>query len=307
MLGEKDWQAFDVSGFMRLGQVLDAEQVEALKQRADDLALGAVRNPAVQLQRDTGGVYEELPQAQAQDDGATLRYRKVQGLEADELFRPLVQHPLFREVCARLYGPHAGVSLFRAMIMNKPAEQGTVLPWHQDGGDVWALDRDPLVTIWVALDPATVANGCVEVIPGSHRLGLLRTYGSTVLPDDVARHCPESQALPLEVEPGYALLLHNWLIHRSGVNPSTTSRRAFTACYMDARTQSTLTGDGFPLVFGQAPPVHPHLRQLRDDCAILRASIAEATAYAQGLEAQLRRSDGWLAPLRWLSRRLGRG
>src|ERR1700681_4710256 len=55
------------------------------------------------------------------------------------------------------------------MLAAKPVGQGTDLPWHQDGGDVWALDRDPLAAIW-ALDPATRADGCVEVVPGTRRL-----------------------------------------------------------------------------------------------------------------------------------------
>ena len=42
--------------------------------------------------------------------------------------------------------------------------------------------------------------------------------------------------MPLEVEAGHAVLLHNWLIHRSGVNPTPAPRRAFTVCYMDGRT-----------------------------------------------------------------------
>ena len=55
----------------------------------------------------------------------------------------------------------------RAMFMNKPARRGAVLPWHQDR---WTgLDPDPLVTIWTALDPCTIDNGCMRIIPASHR------------------------------------------------------------------------------------------------------------------------------------------
>ena len=150
--------------------------------------------------------------------------------------------------------------------MNKPAGQGTVLPWHQDGGDVWALDRDPLVTLWVALDPATRANGCMEVDPRTHRLGLLSAVRQHGRGRDVVRHCPPERVRPLEVEAGHAVLLHNWLIHRSGVNPSPVPRRAFTACYMDGRTQSILTGNHFPLVAGSLPAEpYPFVRQLQEE------------------------------------------
>jgi polysaccharide pyruvyl transferase WcaK-like protein len=271
VLTEQQWNDYSQDGFLHLGKVVEPEELEALRRRADDLALGNMKNPEVQMQLDTGGVYEELPAAVRAFEHGTRLYRKIQGLETDDLFVRLVKHPLFLEICARQYGPHAPISIFRAMVMNKPAGQGTVLPWHQDGGNVWALDRDPLVTVWVALDPATRANGCLEVIPGTHRLGLLSLYGSTVAEEHVRVHCPPERVQPLEVEAGHAVLLHNWLIHRSGVNPTSVPRRALTVCYMDGRTQSILTGNFFPLVAGSLPAEpYPYIHQLRSDCAMLR-------------------------------------
>ncbi len=293
VLTEQQWNDYSRDGFLHLGKVLEPEELEALRHRADDLALGNVKNPDVQMQLDTGGVYEDLPAAVRAFDRGTMLYRKIQGLETDELFVRLVKHPLFLEICARQYGSHAPVSIFRAMVMNKPAGQGTVLPWHQDGGDVWRLDRDPLVTVWVALDPATRANGCMEVVPGTHRLGLLSLYGSTVEEEHVKVHCPAERVQPLEVEAGHAVLLHNWLIHRSGVNPTSVPRRALTVCYMDGRTLSTLTGNPFPLVAGSLPAEYPFVHQLRQDCATLR-ELATRRMWKVGLQ-QLR---GGLSRLR---------
>jgi polysaccharide pyruvyl transferase WcaK-like protein len=284
------WDAFARDGFMPLGQVLSIVEVEALCRRADEYAQGTLVNDRVQMQRDTGGDYDALPEAVGGFEQGTHLYRKIQGLEADELFSALVEHPVCLEVCARMYGPRSPISIFRAMIMNKPARQGTVLPWHQDGGDVWKLDRDPLVTIWVALDPATTANGCLEVVPGSHLLGLLTDEGSTLSLEDAERHCPPERRLPLEVEPGHAVVLHNWLIHRSGVNPSPITRRAFTTCYLDGRTRSTLTGDFFPFIAGSRPPAPQlYLEEMQRDRVALRESFADAEEYAHSLEAELGR------------------
>ncbi|MET1079386.1 MAG: phytanoyl-CoA dioxygenase family protein [Pseudomonas sp.] len=288
MLTELQWSDFDRDGFVHLGKLLDADTIAELTQRADDLASGAQINPQVQLQLDTGGDYDALPEAVSSFQSGTRLYRKIQGLENDPLYSPLVRHPLFLNICARLYGAHAPVSLFRAMIMNKPAGQGTYLPWHQDAGDVWALDRDPLVTIWLALDPAMRANGCVEIIPGSHRLGLLSAHGSTLGAEDVQRHCPPERALPLEVEAGHAVLMHNWLIHRSGVNPSNQPRRAFTACYMDGRTRSVLTGHHFPLLAGTLSQTPDHyVQHLQTELAAVRHSQATAQEYAHALEQEV--------------------
>ncbi len=285
MITESQWQDYSRDGYLHLGQVLDVRETEALRQRADDLARGTVVNSKIEMQIDTGGAYDELPGIVKRFERGTMLYRKIQGLESDELFSKLVCNARFLSVCDWHYGCHAPISIFRAMVMNKPAGQGTNLPWHQDGGDVWALDRDPLVTIWVALDPATRQNGCVEIVPGTHRLGLLTERGSTLSEKDVQRFCVPEKCQPLEVEAGHAVLLHNWLIHRSGVNPSPIPRRAFTACYMDGRTVSTLTGDRFPLVRGTAPSEpYPFVRELRNDCQTLRAEFAKAEEYAFSLQ-----------------------
>ncbi len=325
MITDADWDRYTLEGFLPLGQVAEPAQLRALCQRADDLALGQHVNPGVQMQLDTGGAYAELPDAVARFDSGTLGYRKIQGLEHDDVFLPLIRHPLFRAIAGRVYGEHAPVSIFRAMIMNKPAGQGTHLPWHQDGGDVWKLDHDPLVTIWVAIDDATTQNGCMDVVPGSHRHGMLSLFGSTVREDHVAMHCTPDRIRPLEVPAGHAVLLHNWLLHRSGVNRTQAPRRAFTMVCMDGRTRSTLTGQPFPMIWGEAATAdYPYVEQLRterDTHAVsfreaeryalslrqeneaLHGAMAEATRYAHSLEAELaRQRAAAAAPRRWWRR-----
>jgi len=285
-ISDEQWDQYFRQGYLQLGRLADADALAQLCARVDDLALSRVVNPQVQVQLDTGGRYEDLPEVTEQPAAGTLLYRKVQGLETDELFRSVLRGPVLAEVAAHHYGPHTSASLFRAMVMNKPASQGTVLPWHQDGGDVWALDRDPLITIWMALDDATAANGCVEVIPGSHRLGLVSAQGSTLSEQDAQRFCPPEQVRPLEVPAGHAVLMHNWLIHRSGVNPTPQPRRAFTACYLDSRTRNILTGQHFPLILGSSTgPAHPYLDLLRAEQAAQAASAAAAAEYALSLQA----------------------
>jgi ectoine hydroxylase-related dioxygenase (phytanoyl-CoA dioxygenase family) len=134
------------------------------------------------------------------------------------------------------------------MFMNKPAHQGTLLPWHQDR---WSyLDRDPLITVWTALDPATIANGCVEIIPGSHRFGLINPeHASGYLNEEqITRFTSDAKTIYLELKAGEAVLLHNWLLHRSDTNSTDIARRAFSVCYMDARTHAS-NGDEYTLLF----------------------------------------------------------
>lgn len=287
LISEVQWLEFDRTGFLELGPILDSDEVAALRQRADDLALGHVRNSAVVIQTDTGGAYEELPDAEPESDTGTLLYRKINGLENDDLFRQVLLRPVFLEGCARLYGPHAGLSIFHSMIMNNPAGQGIELAWHQDGGAVWKLDRDPLVTIWVALDDATVANGCIEVIEGSHRLGLLSTSGGAIADGEVDRYCPPERRRFLEVKAGSALLLHNFTIRRSNVNATNNPQRAFTACYVDARTRNMETDEFFPQITGSAPEPTAFIEQTESRYEATLAWAKSAETYALSLRDEL--------------------
>lgn len=285
-ISDEQWDSYFRNGYLHLGPIADPDGVERLKERVDDLALGRMANPDVRLQLDTGGRYEDLPDAVAVTGQNTLVYRKVQGLETDDLFRAVLTHPVYAEVAAHHYGRHTSTTLFRAMVMNKPASRGTQLPWHQDGGDVWALDRDPLITIWMALDDATAANGCVEVLPGSHRLGLLSQQGSTISDEDARRHCPEDAVVAMEVPAGHAILMHNWLLHRSGINRTDVPRRAFTASYLDSRTRNILTGEHFPLILGNSfGPVHPYLDMLKLNNTASQDTVSAAEEYALSLRA----------------------
>jgi len=205
----------------------------------------------MQLDSDSGK-YEEAGEQSLGFKGPTLNYRKIQELEHDDLFLAYMRRPIFEEICRRAYGPQTPIASFRAMFMNKPARKGTFLPWHQDR---WTdLDRDPLITVWTALDPATVANGCVQVIPGSHRLGLINSSHASgfLAPEQVREHCPAERVKMIELQPGEVVLLHNWLLHASDVNRTDVSRRAFSVCYMDGRTRSN-RGQRFPVIFEPEP------------------------------------------------------
>jgi phytanoyl-CoA hydroxylase len=249
-ISDEQWWQYHQQGYLHLGKLLDDAELAQLQGRIDDIMLGKISYDGMYMQLDAGGAYENLSRESA-FQGARLDYRKIQDLERDPLFLRYLQRPLFREICDYHYGAHAAISVMRAMFMNKPARKGTILPWHQDGGDGWHLDRDPLATLWTALDPATVANGCVQIIPGTHKLGLLSKNGHTLSKEHVAKHCPDEKIVYLELKPGEAVLLHNLLVHRSDVNNTDISRRGFSVCYMDARTKDTKSGKGYPIVFGE--------------------------------------------------------
>lgn len=250
-LTDEQWQNYQTHGYLKLGKLLTDDQLKAMQDRIDAIMLGQADlnydRLFMQLDSDTGK-YEDTDAGGRGHKGSTLAYRKIQDLEFDPMFLAFMQRPVFEHICEHEYGKDTAVACFRAMFMNKPANKGTFLPWHQDR---WtALDRDPRVTIWLALDPATITNGCVQLISGTHKTLLNPSHPSGFLTQEQAEeHCPESKRVFLELEAGEVALLHNWTLHGSDVNRSSQSRRAFSVCYMDGRTVDQ-HGKTFSHIFG---------------------------------------------------------
>lgn len=252
-LTQQEWDSYERDGFLKLGRLLDDVDLCALQQRIDDimLARAPIDSSRLLMQLDSdSGKYEDAPEQTRGHKGATLNYRKIQDLEHDPLFLEYMQRPIFREICACVYGPETRISCFRAMFMNKPARKGTFLPWHQDR---WSdLDRDPLITLWTALDPATRANGCVQFLPGTHKLGLINPEHNSgfVTREQADELLKKHKVVYLELEAGECALLHNWLLHSSDVNQTDIPRRAFSVCYMDAAARWRGEVDKFSVIFG---------------------------------------------------------
>ncbi len=230
---------FRAHGWARLGRVATDETLERLRARAEDLMLGRVGHEGLFFQRDSAtGRYEDLVFGRGWE-GPSLAYRKIEKLELDDVYRAWLENPAFERV-ARAYLGDA-ITIYRAMLFNKAAGGGTDLPWHQDGGSFWGLSRDPELQIWTALDDAPPEAGCVEVIDGSHTGGLATPLGGTVPADVAARAGAEERAMPVPARAGEALLIHNYLWHRSGRNATGRPRRAFTTAYMRADTRCMRT------------------------------------------------------------------
>ena len=222
-------------GYVRLGRVIAEKHLVRLRSRAEALMLGDVVIPGLFFQADSAtGRYEDLRYGQGYV-GPSLDYRKLEKLERDDLFRAHLENPLFERIARAVLGD--AVSIYRATLFNKSIRGGAPLPWHQDAGSYWGLDRDPELQIWTALDDCTLEAGCLRVVPGSHHGGLATPLGGLIPANIALRDCADARALDVPALAGEVLLIHNHLWHSSGANESGLARRAFTVCYMDAATR----------------------------------------------------------------------
>lgn len=224
-------RAYRARGFAHVPGVVSEEMLERLRERAADVMHGRVTYEGLFFQLDTsiGNGWQ----------GPSDEYRKIEKLEKDPLFRSWVQNPFFERIARAVI--EGDISIYRAILMTKGARGGSVLPWHQDAGKFWGLDRDPPLQIWTALDDAPKEAGCMEVFEGSHAAGLVTPLGGLVQEPHVRDRNADALAFAVPARAGDVVVLHNHLWHRSGINTTSHTRRAFSVCYMSAATKCTRT------------------------------------------------------------------
>jgi phytanoyl-CoA hydroxylase len=232
---ERPLANFAKHGYARLGVVLSPEGVQRLRRRCEELMLGIVRYPNMFFQHDSpNGRYADLRYGKGWT-GPSLHYRKLEGLEFDASVRCWIENALFARIAHSAIGD--AVSLYRAVLWNKAANAGTELPWHQDDGVFWGIDRPPCLQIWTALDDASEDSGCLEFVPTSHLAGLASPQGGTVQAAQLTESNALQRSLKLAVQAGEAVLIHNHVWHRSGRNKTPLPRRAIGVSYLDATTR----------------------------------------------------------------------
>jgi ectoine hydroxylase-related dioxygenase (phytanoyl-CoA dioxygenase family) len=147
----------------------------------------------------------------------------------------LISHDAFFDLALTLIGRDADLRF--SITMTKTADHGEPLDWHQD----WGLDQDRghhRISCWVAITRADVGNGCVWVIPGSHKGPLLEhKVSETHPPDRGIMKLDASGAIPVELKAGQVLVLHPQVIHGSGRNVSGKERMAVTMSYQTPKPQ----------------------------------------------------------------------
>lgn len=117
-----------------------------------------------------------------------------------------------------------------------PGKTENFVAWHQDL-TYWGLDPPYALTAWYAIDDADVENGCMRVIPGTHRQGIV-AHGKSARPgnllsinQEVESRVEENRAVDLTLPAGQISIHHGHLIHGSNPNRSTRRRCGLTIRY----------------------------------------------------------------------------
>jgi hypothetical protein len=149
--------------------------------------------------------------------------------------------PAVLALVAPIVGPD--IALFSTHFICKPKGNGRRVPWHEDSA-YWKGQMDPVevCTVWLAIDPSTRENGCMMVIPRTHREGTagfsdydpvdpkINVFSTEI----TARHRDESRRVAVELQPNQCSLHDARIQHGSAPNTSAIRRCGWTLRFCSA-------------------------------------------------------------------------
>jgi phytanoyl-CoA hydroxylase len=231
-LTEEQQQAAARDGYILIEDILAPKECQEYLDRLDDYSHERRPLPrGVKLQREPRVQRGELDSTPGDD------VRKISGVASgDDLFRKLVLKQEIVEVMQQLMSPN--LKLFRADVLMKPAGVGSAKGVHQDS-PYWPIEPMDLWSCWMPFDPATEENGCMQVIPGSHKRGALpheEVHDDYAIPKE---HYEAEKLVLVPMKPGSGLFFHSLLVHGTAPNTSASPRRAITMSYMASEYRYT--------------------------------------------------------------------
>lgn len=221
-LSEKQVDFFNENGYLAGIKMLNGDQVDFLRKELAELA-----NPS----HEGNSLFYEYNSNESTDP-QTILFHALGGWRVTPGFHDVLWNPAFLMAASQLLG-NKPVRFWHDQLFYKPAKKGGVVAWHQDYS-YWTRTK-PMehITCWIALDDATIENGCLNYIAGSNKWGLLpktviagELHGiKDFLNDEQKKQFDHPQPTP--VKAGEGIFHHPLTLHGSGENKSNNSRRAF--------------------------------------------------------------------------------
>jgi ectoine hydroxylase-related dioxygenase (phytanoyl-CoA dioxygenase family) len=221
---------FEDNGYLVLHDALNQDEVAELRAEATSICRGE-RGPISGAEPSNGSIDET-------EEQTLSRYLCIHfPHKISDLMHRYMSHPAIVDVLTAIIGPD--VKCMQSMLFIKSAGKPGQA-WHQDEDFIPTRDRT-LTGAWIALDDATTENGCLWVIPGSHKPGVLWAMREQTDPrfdcTDESYGFPYSDedAVAVEVKAGSVVFFNGYLLHRSLPNHTDRGyRRALVNHYMSA-------------------------------------------------------------------------
>lgn len=216
-LSADQFAAFERDGFLLVKKQFDADEIGLLLRSAkEDRAL------------------DQHAFGRADGEGGRVRL-SLWNHPGDGIYGMFARGRRVADACEQLLDDE--VYHYHSKMIMKDAKVGGAWTWHQDYGYRYqnGLLFPDLVSVFIAVDPATRENGCLQVIRGSHKLGRIdhvltgdQAGADRVRVEEVLKRLP---LVYVEMDPGDALFFHSNLLHRSDQNKSPNPRWSMICCY----------------------------------------------------------------------------
>ena len=233
MLSTEQTERFHAEGYLILDPCLEEEELEALRERVRGIADGDLDFPESSVEYEPGATGRRM---------ASLR-KINHPSRHDSFFVDHARHPRILEAMVDLLGED--IKLFGDQLFMKPPG-GIEKTYHQDC-PYFPVRPMEVITAWVALDEVTVENGCMYVVPGSHKLGAVDHSEPWMVGERKDMKIPDAaidreRERPVTLRAGGCSFHHGLIQHRSGSNRTQSFRRGLATHYMTAK--SRWTGEG---------------------------------------------------------------
>lgn len=225
-IGPAEIEFYRENGYLSVRRAFTPAEVEAALAGLASLVMG--ENPAFKGVTFEAAARERLASLSLAERMDAIR-KLWQFVGYEPRLKAISHHAALWSVVRRLLGEREP-EMFQDMALLKPPRIGREKPWHQDHAYFdYPLDA-PIVGVWIALDEATVDNGCMQLLPGRHRDGpMIHFKRRDWQLCDAAVLGQESVAAPLP--PGGLLLFDGKLPHGTPHNTSPKRRRALQFHY----------------------------------------------------------------------------
>jgi ectoine hydroxylase-related dioxygenase (phytanoyl-CoA dioxygenase family) len=233
---------YECDGVVRVAHFLSADEVAAVR---------------VELERYIRDDLASKPQNARTLEKDEKTVRNLWRLEEhNAFFCALGEREDIKTVIAPLV--HGEPVLVGVETFNKPARIGSGVPYHQDNAYFCQTPPD-MLTVWIAIDAVTEANGPVFFVKGSHRAGMLPTKLSGVRGNSIGMAQPSTVPLGEQfcgfLAPGDATIHHCETIHHSAPNTTEHSRLGLLLVYRGSHTQTDLKlKEAYAVAVAATPP-----------------------------------------------------
>jgi ectoine hydroxylase-related dioxygenase (phytanoyl-CoA dioxygenase family) len=227
-LSDEQIAAYRRDGFISLDDVFAGEELHELR----DAVAAAVASESKLAEPAPG----ELPRTKTPYE--LIFNQKVNLWRRHPRIAPIATSKRLGTIAARLEGVPMRIWHDQALF-KEPATVSNRTPWHQDAPYWPHQERRHQTTIWIALKDATVTNGCMAFVGGTHAIGVLPAV-DLVNPQDIFLHAPHIKPVKprvIELKAGSATFHNGLTFHYAGPNKSDAVREAFAIIYMPDGTR----------------------------------------------------------------------